>query len=45
MFVLGVILVIVGLLLPMPVLVTIGIVLLVVGAVLHLTHAGGRRYY
>lgn len=48
--VLGLILVIVGYLLPLPILVTIGIILLVVGAVLWILGAtgrpvGGRRYW
>ena len=42
MIALGIILLIVGLLLPIPLLTTVGVILIVIGAVLTLT---GRRYY
>ena len=50
MIVLGLILLIVGYLLPLPILTTIGVILLVVGAILWLLGAsgrpiGGRRYW
>lgn len=45
MLVLGVVLLLLGLLLATPILWTIGIVLVVVGAILLVVRPGGRYYY
>jgi hypothetical protein len=47
MVILGLILLVLGLLLPMSILVTIGVILLVVGLILNFVPVGGtrRRYY
>lgn len=45
MIILGIVLLLLGLIFAFPLLDIIGIIFILIGAVLWLTHAGGRRYY